>query len=62
MWTRLYYTVSRSSWQAALDMKGAEVAELVCTPTGWKHEPLWLLIRQVRVVADCRLPELGTTR
>ncbi len=40
------------SWKPALNMKGAEVAETTYQPTGWKHEPLRLIIRRVRVEAD----------
>jgi Transposase DDE domain group 1 len=52
MWSRLYSKVSGRSWRPALDMEGAEVAECAYTPTGWKHEPLRLLIRRVRIEGD----------
>jgi hypothetical protein len=52
MWSRLYSKVGARSWRPALDMENAEVAECAYTPTGWKHEPLRLLIRRVRVAAD----------
>jgi hypothetical protein len=52
MWSQLYSKVGARSWRPALDMEGAEVAECAYTPTGWKHEPLRLIIRRVRVAAD----------
>jgi len=33
-------------------MEGAEVAEFAYTPAGWKHEPLRVIVRRVRVAAD----------
>lgn len=39
------------AWQEAIDMQGAEVAELPFTPDGWKHEPLRLIVRRVPVSA-----------
>jgi hypothetical protein len=38
MWTRMYSELSTGSWRPALDMEGAEVAELAYTPAGWKHD------------------------
>ena len=52
MWGRLYSKLSVRSWRPALDMEGAEVAEFAYTPAGWKHEPLRLIVRRVRVAAD----------
>jgi len=52
MWTRMYSKLSTKSWRPALDMEGAEVAECTYTPAGWKHEPLRLLMRQLRVTVD----------
>ena len=40
------------SWKPALDMEGADVAEVAYRPGGWKHEPLRLIVRRVRVEAD----------
>jgi hypothetical protein len=51
MWEARRHTGPRS-WKPALDMEGAEVAETTYRPTGWKHEPLRLIIRRVRVEAD----------
>jgi hypothetical protein len=39
------------SWRPALGMSGAEIAEVSYTPGGWRHEPLRLIIRRVRVPA-----------
>ena len=52
MWARLYAKLNVKSWRPALDMEGAEVAEFAYTPAGWKHEPLRVIVRRVRVAAD----------
>lgn len=52
MWRRLYAKLNVKSWRPALDMEGAEVAEFVYTPGGWKHEPLRAIVRRVRVAAE----------
>jgi hypothetical protein len=39
-------------WRPALEMAGAEVAEMQFMPTGWTGEPLRLLVRRVRVEAE----------
>ena len=36
-----------SAWEEAIDMPGAEVAETTYKPSGWKHEPLRLIVRRV---------------
>jgi len=51
MW-RLAATVDPDRWQQAKDMPQAEVAETVYSPQDWKHEPLRLLIRRVRLDRD----------
>ena len=43
--------VPTDAWQDAIDMRGAQVAELPFTPQGWKHEQLRLIIRRVPVTA-----------
>lgn len=40
------------SWQPALGIKGAAVAEVSYTPQGWRHEPLRLLIRRLQIPAS----------
>jgi hypothetical protein len=40
------------AWQEAIDMQGAQVAEVPFTPEGWKHEPLRLIVRRVPVTAE----------
>ena len=50
MWRSLE-GISPGAWQPALEMAAAEVAETSYTPTGWRHDPLRLLIRRVRLDA-----------
>ncbi|HUJ82269.1 MAG TPA: transposase [Candidatus Acidoferrales bacterium] len=50
MW-RAVGDVPTDGWQDAIDMRGAQVAELPFTPQGWKHERLRLVIRRVPVTA-----------
>jgi Transposase DDE domain group 1 len=50
MW-RAVDDVRADAWQDAIDMRGAQVAELPFTPQGWKHEQLRLIIRRVQVTA-----------
>jgi hypothetical protein len=51
MW-RVQEAIDASAWRPARDMPGAEVAETSYTPSDWKHEPLRLLIRRVRIRAE----------
>jgi hypothetical protein len=51
MWSRLA-EVDQDAWADALDMPGAQVAELPFTPEGWKHEPLRLIVRRVPITAE----------
>jgi hypothetical protein len=51
MWAKLA-EVAEDAWTDAIDMQGAQVAELRFTPEGWKHEPLRLIIRRVPVTAE----------
>ena len=50
MWAKLA-EIAQDSWQDAIDMRGAQVAELPFTPQGWTHEPLRLIVRRVAVTA-----------
>ena len=45
MWKALA-EIDEDAWADALDMAGAQVAEITYTPQGWKHEPLRLIIRR----------------
>jgi hypothetical protein len=51
MWSKLA-EVDEHAWGDAIDMKGAQVAELQFTPQGWKHEPLRLIVRRVPITAE----------
>ena len=51
MWAKLA-DVPEDGWGDAIDMQGAQVAELPLTPEGWKHESLRLIIRRVPVTAE----------
>jgi hypothetical protein len=46
MWKSLGQ-IPESAWADALDMPGAQVAETTYSPTGWRHEPLRLIVRRV---------------
>lgn len=50
MWSKLA-EIANDAWQDAIEMRGAQVAELQFTPDGWKHEPLRLIVRRVPVTA-----------
>jgi Transposase DDE domain group 1 len=50
MWSKLA-AIPDDAWQQAIDMHGAEVAELPFAPEGWEHEPLRLIVRRVPVSA-----------
>jgi Transposase DDE domain group 1 len=50
MWAKLA-EIPDHAWQEAIEMYGAEVAELPFTPTGWEYEPLRLIVRRVPVTA-----------
>jgi hypothetical protein len=51
MWAKLQQ-IAEDAWVDAIDMAGAQVAELPFTPEGWKHEPLRLIVRRVPVTAE----------
>lgn len=50
MWSKLA-EIPEDAWEEAIDMRGAQVAELRFTPDGWAHEPLRLIVRRVPVTA-----------
>jgi hypothetical protein len=39
--------IAQDAWTDALDMPGAQVAETIYAPAGWRHEPLRLIVRRV---------------
>jgi hypothetical protein len=51
MWAKAA-EIAEDAWEDAIDMRGAQVAELAFTPQGWKHEPLRLIVRRVPVTAE----------
>ena len=51
MWSKLA-EIPEDAWVDAIDMDGAQVAELAFTPEGWCHEPLRLIVRRVPVTAE----------
>jgi hypothetical protein len=50
MWAKLG-EIADDAWRDAIDMRGAQVAELAFIPEGWAHEPLRLIVRRVPVTA-----------
>jgi hypothetical protein len=46
MWKRLA-DIPEQAWRDAIDMDGAQVAETIYRPDGWKREPLRLIVRRV---------------
>lgn len=50
MWSKLA-EIDQDGWEDAIEMHGAQVAELPFTPEGWKHERLRLIVRRVPVSA-----------
>jgi hypothetical protein len=50
MW-RALADIPEHAWADAIDMRGAQVAEVAFTPQGWAHEPLRLIVRRVAVSA-----------
>lgn len=51
MWSKLT-EIEEDAFKEAINMRGAQVAELPFTPEGWKHEPLRLIVRRVPVTAS----------
>ena len=60
MWTALG-RIPENAWAGALDMDGAEVAEITYRPGGWRHEPLRLIVRRVPFTA-ARIAKLKGSR
>jgi hypothetical protein len=50
MWAKLG-EIAEHAWTDAIDMPGAQVAELAFGPDGWEHAPLRLIVRRVPVSA-----------
>ena len=50
MWAALR-EIPEDAWLDAIEMRGAQVAELPFIPEGWEHEPLRLIVRRVPVTA-----------
>jgi hypothetical protein len=50
IWAKLG-EIAEHAWTDAIDMPGAQVAELALHPEGWEHEPLRLIVRRVPVSA-----------
>jgi hypothetical protein len=50
MWSALQQ-IPEQAWADAVEMRGAQVAEIAFTPTGWDGEPLRLIVRRVAVSA-----------
>jgi Transposase DDE domain group 1 len=51
MWTALE-RIPEQAWGDALQMPGAQVAEITYRPGGWRHEPLRLIVRRVPFAAE----------
>jgi hypothetical protein len=51
MWAALA-RIPEKAWTDALQMPGAQVAEIPYTPGGWRHEPLRLIVRRVPFAAE----------
>jgi hypothetical protein len=50
MWSKLA-EIAQDAWADALEMRGAQVAEVPFTPNDWCHEQLRLIVRRVPVTA-----------
>jgi hypothetical protein len=44
--------IPESAWREAIDMEGAQAAETTYKPSGWRNEPLRLIIRRVPFSAE----------
>jgi Transposase DDE domain group 1 len=51
MWTAVE-RIDERAWTDALEMPGAQVAEITYRPGGWRHEPLRLIVRRVPFRAE----------
>jgi hypothetical protein len=49
---RLRLEIPARAWRPALQMPQAEIAEATYTPRAWRHEPLRLIVRRVRIPAE----------
>jgi hypothetical protein len=45
MW-KLTAQIPDDAWTDAIDLPGAQVAEIAYTPAGWEHEPLRMIVRR----------------
>ena len=61
MW-RLVDQIAEGAWSEAIDLPGAQVAEIAYTPQGWKHEPLLLIVRRTHYSAAQISQNLGARR
>jgi hypothetical protein len=61
MWAALE-RIEESAWEPATEMAGAEVAETTYVPTGWKAEPLRLVVRRVALRAADVSPHTRSRR
>ncbi len=50
MWAKLA-EIAQDGWEDAIEMRGAQIAEVPFTPKDWKHEQLRLIVRRVPVTA-----------
>jgi hypothetical protein len=50
MW-KLVAQISEDAWADALDLPGAQVAQIAYTPADWKHESLRMIVRRTRYSA-----------
>lgn len=50
MW-KLIAQIPQDAWADALDLAGAQIAEITYTPAGWKHESLRMIVRRTRYSA-----------
>jgi hypothetical protein len=50
MWN-LIAQIPPDAWTDALDLAGAQIAQIAYTPAGWKHEPLRIIVRRTRYTA-----------
>jgi len=60
MWKALAQ-IGEDAWQDALEMGGAQVAEIAYRPDGWKHEPLRLIVRRT-VFSAAQIAKLKGSR
>jgi hypothetical protein len=49
---RLRLEIPSRAWRPALQMHQAEIAETIYAPAGWRHEPLRLIVRRVRISTE----------